>query len=529
MINDDKERGFSEAFLEIRDDLYSAGAGSGQHPLTQFVITTSEDLLGERDTNTRNSFINAIYNSLNQEGGTLSSDEFCILVDGYREHLASRQASHDSNIYSVSGAANAMSLHDHSEGSSVGAASNDVTSSSIVGGNSPDDGLDGLTHQVGAMSVSAVRQVFNSHELLQNILDVSELSNSEDDNRFRKFMSDRIRLLRRKLSNGNTATEFFLSPELFRNFLEYIHSGSMNYSPQERSDFNNNIKKFLRELIMEDLIRQKRLDGEHIDPESDSLKGYKSLLEGLKESEEREVISPSNPGNKRHLIPQDSAQERRPPPVIRAVHLRDVRSNATSNGAAGNPQLDSQEAAGAGDASLHPPPKRRRFAEPPPIPNGAAGDSKRDSKEAAVDSALIKYLLSQGSNSLVQPDVMPTTGGSAGAGNVPLSLNGSAGAGDAPDVLGFGGSAPSSPSRMLRARTPERRVMPTTGGAAGAGDAPDVSGFGGSAFSSLLRNENLTPPSTSPSIRRMPLSSSKDKEPLSPSKRIGNPPHSPGM
>ena len=63
MINDDKERGFSEAFLEIRDDLYSAGAGSGQHPLTQFVITTSEDLLWD-DTETRRNFIYATYDSL---------------------------------------------------------------------------------------------------------------------------------------------------------------------------------------------------------------------------------------------------------------------------------------------------------------------------------------------------------------------------------------------------------------------------------------------------------------------------------
>ena len=98
--------------------------------------------------------------------------------------------------------------------------------------------------------------------------------------------------------------------------------------------------------------------------------------------------------------------------------------------------------------------------------------------------------------------------------------------------FGGSGSAFSSLPIRLRARTPEtevRSVRQRIGGAAGAGNEPDVLRFGGSgsASSSLLRNENLTPPSIPPLTPRMQPDSRKDKEPLSPSKG-SNPPPSPG-
>ncbi len=481
MINDDKERGFSEAFLEIRDDLYSAG--SGQHPLTQFVITTSQNLLDERDTYTRDSFINAIYDSLNLDGITLSREEFSVLVEEYREYLASLQTTHDSNARTAG---------------------------------QPDVHPDGQPEQktTDESSIEMVTIAMSEVNLTSVVLN-RDLFGITLGRTWTGLLDD-------EKNNTETLAKFFREL-IVQEFVNHFRNLRKNLRNAPGEDGQN-----------EELERQ----NEEIERQYKELvRHYKELMEDLREAERRGVASPSNPGNGGHLIPQQHGIGQAPPPVPRKKYIRPdeecqslyEKSDRKSDGKR-NFLLDDSL---GGDLALEM--LLLEFSQPAQgvEVNGAAG--------GFTGSGNMPALPSVGSN-LDSSDMQGAAGGLENDDNdlfrtpepeVPRfrqRISDAAGAGNIRDSSGFGGSGSAFSSLPIRrARTPEpeaRRVSQRTGGAAGARDASYPVGFGGSgsAFSSLLRNGNSTPPSTP----RMQPSSSKGKAPLSPSKESGNPPPSPG-
>jgi len=413
----------SAAFNDIYKELFSAGAGdSDQHPLTQFVIRTAEDLLWD-DTETRRNSIYVIYNSLltqDHERGTLSLDEFSNLVEGYITHLNSQQTSQDAMEFEeemhgasasfasgssprfVSDPTQDTGLRRRVGGSAAasnrqGAAGGSADASTFMSSNvegitsqavqdMENSGVYELTRGMNDLSLSELddvfNRVFNMPELRNAILEASRNDGSrEDRNVVQKFYIDMDRLIGidPTMRTRDAALNFLLNEDFLFEILPYIYDGVI-IGDQTLTEYQQRtaiFTEFLQDLMTGHIVgqnRQRKKQLANAKPsevealvkqfENEKLRlqeWSKVVMEKLYEEAER-LTSPSNsPTNLESgaITSEENQSTSGPPAVRRNPGVREPRPlNAASR-------------------------RRLGFACPPPY-DGPAGGTDSDVQVAAA-------------------------------------------------------------------------------------------------------------------------------------------------